>query len=134
MHSFDHGQQKIRRKHIVRIVWLMTSDLMEKMIQTLPLFRTHLLADLAGILAGGSDTRSDRRTSAGIERKNLRYLVSIAAPGETLWFAEGCENPLPAHVGARRRFVQHEIQVHIEQTRRVLGPLQIAAHPVKIVR
>src|SRR5580698_1288646 len=46
----------------------------------------------------------------------------------------GIEQPQPAPSTRFRRLVQSQLQVDVDHPRRVLGALEIAAHPVQTVR
>src|SRR5882724_2979737 len=103
------------------------------MVKSLPLLRADLFAYLARVLAGRSHAGGDRRTIPRIERKDLRYLVSIAAPRQVGRIPQRRQDPPPTAVRAGGGLVQHEVQIHVEKTSRVFGPLLIAAHPIEVV-
>ena len=131
--AFDYGQQEIGRQHVIGLVRFVPRDLVKQAVQPLPLVRADLFAYLARVLAGRGHAGGDRRTVARIEGKDLRHLVSIAAPGQVGRIAQRRQNPPPAAVRARGGLIQHQVQIHVEQAGGVLGPLQVAAHPVQAV-
>ena len=133
VHAFDYGQQKIRGKHVISLVRFVPRHLVKQAVQPLPLIRADLFAYLARILAGRGHAGGDGRTIARIEGKDLRHLVGIAAPGQIGRISQRRQNPPPAAVRARGGLIQHQVQIHIQQTGGMLGALQVAAHPVQVV-
>ena len=99
----------------------------------MPLLGGDLLADVAGVLAGGDDAGEDGGLVASVEDELLGEGVGVAGPDRGFWVAEGVQHALPTAVGAGGGFVEHEVEVDVEQARGVFGALDVAAHPVETV-
>jgi hypothetical protein len=110
---------------------LRSCDLDIKRVETMPLLGGDLLADVAGVFAGGDDAGDDRGLEGGVEGERPGELVGVAVPFEALGLTESLEQTHPAAVGAGGALVEHEVEVHVEQARSVFGALEVAAHPVE---
>ena len=106
-------------------------DLDVERVEFLPLFGGDLLAHLAGIFTRRDDAGDDRGFVGGVEGEVAGELVGVAVPLEALGIAEGVEHAQPAMIGAGGALIEHEVEVDIQQARRVFGALEIAAHPVQ---
>ena len=105
----------------------------------LPHLRTNLLAHAAGVLAGAGEAGIDGVWVFLLEGDELHDRVAVGflveLVEEFLVF-EGVDDRSP--VLAHRRLalaieVEHELEVDLQQTGVVLGPLDVAAHPQKAV-
>ena len=68
-----------------------------------------------------------------IESQCLRQRIRLARPLHVLRPAQRLQHPLPTTLRTRRALIQHQVQVHIQQPRRMLGALKIPAHPVQTI-
>jgi hypothetical protein len=108
-------------------------DLEVETVEAVPLLGGDLLTDVAGVLAGGDDAGEDRALVRGVEGELVRERVGIAGPLDVSGIAEGEQDALPAAIGAGSALVEHEVQVDVEQTRGVLGALEVTGHPVETI-
>ena len=65
----------------------------------MPLLGGDLLADVAGVFAGGDDAGEDGGVWSRVEGEGAGEGVGVARPLDVLGVAEGVEDALPAVVG-----------------------------------
>jgi hypothetical protein len=109
------------------------SDIEIERVEAVPLLGRDLLADMAGVFAGGNDGADDAGLKGGVEGEGLGKGIGVVVPDDVRWVAEGAEHATPAVLGAGGALVEHEIEVDVEETGGMLGALEIAAHPVEAV-
>ena len=89
-------------------------DLEVERIEAGPHFGGDLLADVAGVFAGADEAGEDGGLVGGVEGEGAGEVVGIAGPLDVLGLAEGEEDALPAAVGGGGAFVEHEVEVDVE--------------------
>src|ERR1700694_3300652 len=103
-----------------------------KFVELFPHCRGDDLANRARVLPGGADAGPDRIDVVRIEREKLDDALLRGRPVALLEFggvAGNVHEGLPLLRRANRQ-IEHEIQVDVDETRDVLGALDVAAHPV----
>ena len=102
-------------------------------VEPVPLLGGDLLADVAGVLASHDEQREDGAFGIGIEAEGAGEHVGVTLPGDVLGVAERLQHALPAALRGDGGFVEHQVEVYVEQASGVLGALEVAAHPVEAV-
>ena len=107
------------------------------LVERLEHLQRDLVAHLPGILAGREEAGDDRIGVLFPEGEELRHVLAVGPlvePEEGLLVACRAEDREPVllellvvEIGE----VEHQLQVHVEQTRDVLRALYVAAHPVE---
>ena len=102
-------------------------------VEPLPLLGRNLFAHLAGIFARRVDAIGDGAWWRLSKISLSRHCLEIAVPLQARRLAQRGHKALPARLRAGAAGIEHQAHGHVELAHGVLGPLQIAAHPVEAV-
>jgi hypothetical protein len=102
-------------------------------VEPVPLLGRNLFAYVARVLPRHDEQRQDGALRIGIETQCPGEGIGIALPLDVFGIAERLQHALPAPLRRDGGFVEHQVEVDVEQTRGVLGALEVAAHPVEAV-
>ena len=107
-------------------------DLVIEAIQLLPHLGADLFAHLRGVLARRGKARDHRRPVADVGRQASNGFLRIRVAGLDLQ-ADRVERAEPALVGRHLDAAEHQRVRRVDDTRDVVRPLEVAAHPVETV-
>ena len=134
VHAADGGGQEfVGARRPLALAEAVLPHVQEEPVDLLP----HLGADLFAHLPGVLPRRADRRQDGLAIRQVHDRALEVAGGGRRRprWRRrERRQQEPPVPRGVRRRAVERDVQVHVDHARRVLGPLEIPAHPVQAVR
>ena len=137
MHRLHHRLKELARsRYPGRLdfhLHLRPRHLQIKAVQPMPLLRRDLFPYMPRVLPRSNDAREDRSLIRCVEGQRLRQRIRLTRPLDVLRPAQRLQHPLPATLRTRRALIQHQIEVYIEQSRRMLRALEIPAHPVQTV-
>ena len=96
-------------------------------VDPLPHVDADLLADLAQVLARGMDARGDRVLVAAIEGELMHERDDVVGAAVGHGRLQAVEDAMPVPARRLRRAVERQVGVDVDQARRVLGALEVAA-------
>ena len=108
------------------------ADHQVELVDVLPHLGRDDLADAAGVFAGRPQAGQDRIRVLGVEREKLddAFLGGRADALLKLVVVAGDHHQRPPLLAGLARHVEAEVQIHRDEAGNVLGPLDVAAHPV----
>src|SRR5215472_421891 len=141
MHCLQHLLQKGRRRfarglrrRLHHRLYLRPRHVQVQRVQPVPLLCRNLLAHIPCTLSRRNNARQHRRLMSLIEGQCACQLIRISIPLHALRPPQRTQHAHPPVVRARRALIQHQVQVHVHQPRRMLCALQVPRHPVQRIR
>src|SRR6266404_9232936 len=108
-------------------------DLQVEPVELLPHFRAALFADLPQIFARCRNAGDDRRRIGTIESQRVGERCGVYFPARRDRNLQRVEQAQPASRACFGGLIEAQLEINVDEARGVLGPLQIAAHPVQAV-
>ena len=134
MRAFLHGAKEYMRIQQPSFARGCAVDLQIQPVQLLPHFRAALFAHLAQIFAGGRHAGKNRGCIGAVEGQDVSQRGRVDLAILRSRNLRGFEQAQPASGAGFGRLVEAKLQVNVDQTGRMFGALQVAAHPVQAVR
>ena len=133
VHAFHHRRQELVCAGAPLRLGRVAPHVEEQPVDLLPHLGADLLAHLARVLARGVDARGDGVVVGEVQNRAGRHDFRMGTVGRRRRHPKAGQQPAPVPRRVDRRPVQRQVQVHVHEPRRVLGALEVPAHPVEAV-